>query len=249
MSRAAGFSLVEMAVALVILGFLLGGLAMPLRTAVEQGRRDATRRQIDEAIEALIGFAAARGYLPCPAEPTSGGEESRTAAAPTAPCALRHGFVPAVALGLQGPVNEDGLLLDGWNNPLRYSVTHADADGDGVWDFTGAGEMADVGMADLSATLRICGQAACGSVRAEKIPAVIYSLGRHAAFTSADELENGGEATVAGGPSGREYGVGNDANFVATFYNDVPGAEFDDIVQWLSPNILFARLVAAGRLP
>ena len=43
---------------------------------------------------------------------------------------LQHGFVPATTLGIAGPRNDDNLLLDAWSNPLRYSVTASDVDGD-----------------------------------------------------------------------------------------------------------------------
>jgi hypothetical protein len=36
----------------------------------------------------------------------------------------------------------------------------------------------------------------------------------------------------------------------ATDYDaDAPNGELDDLVTWLSPSVLFSRMVSAGRLP
>jgi hypothetical protein len=40
-----------------------------------------------------------------------------------------------------------------------------------------------------------------------------------------------------------------DDNFVSHVPSNVVGNEFDDIVVWLSPNILFNRMIAARKLP
>ena len=63
---AAGFSLVEMAVVLVIVGLLLGSLMMPLSAQMENQRRETTAAGVAEVGEALLGFAAVYRRLPCP---------------------------------------------------------------------------------------------------------------------------------------------------------------------------------------
>jgi len=67
--------------------------------------------------------------------------------------------------------------------------------------------------------------------------AVIFSSGRNAPTggTSIDEAEN----------------IDDDAVFIShspTSATSVAG-EFDDLVTWISPGILFSRMIAAGRLP
>ena len=62
-----GFTLIEMAVVLAIVGFILGGLLVPLRTQFDAARYDTVRAQLRTAEEALIGYAVANGgRLPCP---------------------------------------------------------------------------------------------------------------------------------------------------------------------------------------
>jgi len=67
MSRPAGFTLVELAVAMVIIGLLLAAAMIPLSTQVELRSTADTRRTLDQIKEAIIAFAQANGRLPCPA--------------------------------------------------------------------------------------------------------------------------------------------------------------------------------------
>ena len=54
----AGFTLVEMAIVLMIVGLLLGGLLVPLSAQMEQRNVTETRKQLDEIQQALIGYAS-----------------------------------------------------------------------------------------------------------------------------------------------------------------------------------------------
>jgi len=250
----AGFSLLELAIVLMIVGLLLGGLIMPLSARMDQQKIDSTRQQLEQIRQALVGYALARDALPCPATPASNGLASATALG----CTRQHGFVPAVTLGLPGTQNQDKLLLDAWGSPIRYSVTNSDANTNGNWDFVRPGEMRTVTLANLAPSLDVCTTAtgssatACASnatTLSSSAPAVIISLGKDwASASSADQLENLG-ATVGGGPSGRTYPVAADEVFVNRTLGARVGNEFDDIVTWVSPTTLYGDLVSAGRLP
>jgi prepilin-type N-terminal cleavage/methylation domain-containing protein len=250
----AGFSLLELAIVLLIVGLLLGGLIMPLSARMDQQKVDTTRHQLEQIRQALVGYSLARDALPCPATPASNG----LAAAAGGGCARQHGFVPAVTLGLTGARNEDQLLLDAWGSPIRYSVTNSDVNGNGSWDFIQPGDMRAVTLANLAPGLDVCTTAAGSTATAcasnattlsSTAPAVILSLGKDwATASSADQLENLG-ATVGGGPSGRNYPVAGDEVFVSRTPAAATGNEFDDLVTWVSPATLYGELVSAGRLP
>ena len=62
----AGFTLIELAVSMFIIALLLGAVLVPLATQVEQRQVSETQKTLDDAKEALVGFALANGYLPCP---------------------------------------------------------------------------------------------------------------------------------------------------------------------------------------
>ncbi len=247
--RSRGVSLVELAIGLLILSLIIGGLLVPLANQVEQSRVTQTQRQLEEIRDALIGFALANGRLPCPASAASNGVES-----PPGGGACTHpwnGFVPAVTLGLS-QVDEQGYAIDAWGlarNRVRYAVTTANASA-----FTTAGQLRAIGMQALAPDLRVCrsgpgivgagAAATCGAgeVLSQTAVAVIHSLGANAATggISADEIQNPNPNSA-----------NNDRAFVSRV-RSAPGAaaaEFDDLLTWLSPNILFARMVAAGQLP
>jgi hypothetical protein len=236
------------------MGLILGGLAMPLSTQLENGRIRETREQLSEIEAAIQGFAITNGHLPCPATPGSNGLSSASAGG----CIVQHGFVPASTLGLVGPRNVDNLLLDAWSSPLRYSVSASDVDGDGDWDFIAPGEMRDVSISLLAPELVVCSAAAGASATAcsgpsvtltNTAPAVVFSMGKDwGSFASADQQENVG-TTLGGGPSGTSYPVASNVVFVSKRMSEQSGAEFDDLVFWSSPARLYHRLVAAGQLP
>ncbi len=249
-----GFSLVELAIVLLIMAIILGGLVAPLAAQRENARAEDAREQLRDAENAIYGFAAVNGFLPCPATPASSGFADASAAG----CAVQHGFVPATTLNLSGVRNQDNLLLDPWGSPLRYSVTAADSDANGSWDFTTAGEMQSVTLALLAPDLVVCGTSAgssptsCsnpGTTLAAQSPAVIYSLGRDwPSFASPDQQENVG-TTISGGASGQSYPVAADGVFVHRGRSDRSGEEYDDQLLWLSAQSLYSRLIETGHLP
>ncbi|MEM7206621.1 MAG: prepilin-type N-terminal cleavage/methylation domain-containing protein [Pseudomonadota bacterium] len=270
-----GFTLIEIAIVLLVVSLLLSAILVPLGGAFEESQRRGARAQVDEVIDAIIGFAIARSRLPCPATGASDGAEVIEDSS-TGECEVSHGFVPVATLGLVGELNADGLLLDTWNNPLRYSVTSVqattDVDGDGVDDdifvFTFTSGMQIVRIQNLTPDLVICTSAttdpACpdngddNTPRANQIPAVVFSMGKDwNQYDGADQRANAGEGEAGddfiileGGNTGTEYPIAGNEVFVAKGFTQVEGAEkFDDIITWLPENILYTRMIQAGVLP
>ncbi|MGE0080944.1 MAG: type II secretion system protein [Thiohalomonadaceae bacterium] len=106
MTRQGGFSLLELAVVLVILGLVMGGLLTPLGTSMEQRRVAATDAALSLAHEALLGFALVQGRLPCADQDGDGSEDCP---------ASGEGDLPWRTLGLTHARGRDA-----WGNPLRY---------------------------------------------------------------------------------------------------------------------------------
>ncbi len=248
LTLARGFTLTELAVVVAIIALLIGGMLMPLLAQDDVRRSQQTQKQLKEAIEALIGHAAANGRLPCPATAASNGQESFAAggSALNGNCSnFQDGFLPAATLGL-APTNSNGLLIDAWNQPIRYAVYTGTING-AVNPFTridGAkgATMPELGKVDaLSICVSATGIAAanCGAAArlADRAPAVLLSIGRNGA--------------IGGGGADEAANLNGDAVFVS--HDPAPAGaangEFDDIVVWLSPNLLFNRMIAAGRLP
>ena len=251
----AGFSLMEMAIVMTILGILLSGVLVGISTSTENNRRTTARNTLRQIEEALYGYAQITGYLPCPADSSNGGyavdlDPSKCDGPGTD--GLYHGFVPAATLGFYGAVDTNGLLTDPWGNPYRYSISQQD-DGAGNQIFVSASEIRDMfnsGTAITSTTypdlLRVCDTSACDIPYITDIaPAIVYSMGEDwAAYSSANEIQNSGNGTTTLGGHNVHDPASND--FVsATFAED----QYDDILVWLSPHILINRMVSAGRLP
>ncbi|HET9663636.1 MAG TPA: prepilin-type N-terminal cleavage/methylation domain-containing protein [Burkholderiales bacterium] len=253
--REHGFTLIELAVALFVLMLLLGSIVVPLTTQVEQRKLSDTRKALDTAREALIGFAAANGRLPCPASATSNGNESFAAggSAANGNCSnFFDGFLPAAALGY-APTDSFGYALDGWGivqNRLRYAVSNQTVNGI-TNPLTRSNGMSSAGLINLAAAqfLYVCNSALgvsagsnCGTAvaLASNALAVIYSVGPNAATggTSVHELENPN-------PNGGSA----DRIFVSRDWSTVSGSEFDDVMTWIGTSPLFNRMIAAGQLP
>jgi prepilin-type N-terminal cleavage/methylation domain-containing protein len=278
-STQTGFTLVEVAIVLLIVGILLGYTVALFPRQQELKQYRAVDRVMDQVIEAVIGFAQVNGRLPCPTQPNLAGVEDIDGAG----CNTYAGFVPVNTLGLDGRFNEDKLLIDPWGNPYRYYVTHVDFNGNGQSDFVTPGEMRLVGLVDsepdtwidLDGRYMICTDAgtatndrctgAAGVVfgrfkddfnswdrRYAGAPFVLLSMGKNwsEAAPEDDELENSG-ATEVTGTSGTKYLLKDVAAGKTNFVKRTTGFadKFDDVVRWASPSVLYSRMIQAGQLP
>ncbi len=222
-----GFTLLEMSIVLLIMGLLLGSVMRPMGSRIIERQRSETTDQLVTIREALIGYASVNHRLPCPIAAATTSLQSIDSE-----CHQMHGFVPAAVLGVTGQYNEAGLLVDSWGAPIQYHVSLSDADSDGLADFTTAHEMRDVSMQRLMPEFEVCNNTACGQLRANRIPAVLVSTGP-AQSSSSDEAEN----------------QNSDRRFVSRDVDVVGADQFDDIVLWLSGNVLYTRLLQAHVLP
>jgi len=234
-----------MAVALLVLTLLISAFLVPLQNQIELRKVTETQKILDQAMEALIGFAAANGRLPCPASATSNGLED-----PVGGGTCTHpydGFYPAATLGAS-PTDAQGYLVDAWGsiqNRVHYAVTTVSSNA-----FTTSNQIRATGMSGLAPNLNVCstatgiagGNCAAGTILTNTAVAVIYSTGKNAATggTGADEAENPN-------PNSSD----NDRAFVWHTASDsnAPNGEFDDLMVWLSPNMLYSKMLSAGQLP
>jgi len=246
-----GFTLIEMAVVLVVVALVLGSLLVPLASQVEQRRIDATTQTLEQARDAVLAFATARGRLPCPAG-TVNGQEVLTTNAATGDCATFWGLLPAATLGIS-PLDAEGFVRDGWGldqNRIRYAVRNATVGGQN-YVFTKTGGIKAAGMPAFNGSqfLYVCNSGTgvnsntdCGSAFSLTTEAVvvIWSVGPNAVTgsASADEAENPN-------PNGGSA----DRIFVSRPRGTGTGAEYDDQMVWITPPILFQRMIAAGQLP
>ncbi len=266
-----GFTLIELAVVLLVITLLLGTLLVPLSKQVEQRSIRLTAQRLQDAQEALLGFAMANGRFPCPAAAGGTGTEAfaaLTGNATNGKCAAFSGFLPGVTLGLAN-VDGQGYALDGWEtstNRLRYAVSGATVNGvaNVFTSFPAGGPgMRVAGISALSsavqAFLSVCASGVgiipgapptCGALGSANALAdgtavvVIYSLGANGFLTAGKVAPLNADEQVNFAAAGA---------FVSrTASGQVQGnaaAEFDDLVAWIALPTVVSRLVAAGQLP
>lgn len=241
-----GFTLVEMAIVLMIVGLLLGGLIPTLSAQMESQRISETRKQMDEIQQTVVGFAIANGRLPCPADPTLATGQAGAGTERTFPCTSNNstGVLPWATLG----VNE----TDAWGNRYTYRVSSDFADALGTTfgkdqygnDCIPSSTPVNASFAICSVgTLNVRSTATGGTNVATNVPAVIISHGKNGAGAY---TQQGTQLPVS---SDTDEQGNSDGSANLNYVNHTPTPGFDDQVMWLSGNILLNRMVAAGKLP
>lgn len=117
-----GFTLIELAIVLAILGLLLGGGSMLLQPLLDRNRRTDTIEKLKVIEDALVVYVSSNSVLPCPSVPTLGsGASNGVASIPgSGACGSfrTSGGVPWLTLGLT-----ERDVLDGWGRRISYAVT------------------------------------------------------------------------------------------------------------------------------
>lgn len=224
-----GFTLIEMAIVLVIVGLLLAGLLGPLTAQIEQRRAEETRIILDEAKEALVGYALANKFFPCPDTNLvpNGAEGVRNG---INECATLEGVLPWQVLGVRG--------LDAWGRYIRYRVSTNFSNNVTYFRISDTGDIrvnSDTGTLTTSAVAVLIshGPNGFGGINTTQAS----PANQMPAPAGADELEN------------------TDADAAPPlFISHTPtpqgsANEFDDTISWVSSSILVNRMVAAGQLP
>ena len=233
-SKQHGFTLIEIAIVIVIIGILIGTILGPISSQTRNSNIKKTETTINQVNDLLMAYFAANGHLPCPATDATNGVESRVGFVLTNGCTTQHGYVPSVTLAINGNTNENNQLVDAWTMPIRYSVDDRFSDSglvdlDGLLDELSALPLLGF-LGDANAALSVCTQSDCsqGNVVANSVPAVVFSTGPDRnTFVSDAQTENLDEDNV----------------FISKPPTQLEGEEFDDIVDWISPNLLKSYLI------
>ena len=220
-----GLSLIEVAIALAVSALLLGGLMVPLAAQIERYRLRETEAALGVALEALLGHAVAHdNRLPCPDIDGDGTEDLPGPAA--TPCRGIEGELPRATLGIPG--------RDGWGRPLRYRANDA---------FTARGGIPR--PPNTRGRLRIDNPRTAERLTVsdpEAPAAILFSCGANG-VPDGENDDTGGRAT----------GCSNPLRPDPRYAHAVPGRSgsgaFDDILVWMSKNVLLGRLVRAGTWP
>ena len=249
-----GFTLVEIAIVLLVVTIVLGYTVAMFPVQQELKQYNHVNDEMNSIVEQLVAYAQVNGRLPCPdSDATSDGLENAIGA-PFTDCTAFFGYLPARTLGIDGKYNAAGALVDPWGNEYRYAVSQGDASGDGQIDMVTANEIRDEGIDNvingpsppdlflcddstvLAATDLDCGTVTGGDVIGN-VAAVIVSRGKHfdPATISNTEAENVDDFLDGT----------NDKVYIAAPRRD----DYDDVVKWVSTNLLFSKMIEADQLP
>lgn len=233
-----GFTLVEIAIVLVIVGLLISAFLAPLSAQRDLKDYAETQKHMEEIKESLIGYALTHGYFPCPAISAINGAEDRTGATctDTGTGSKRAGFLPWAELGVP--------KLDNWNHLYRYSVTIA---------YTNS--LTKITLSPLtSADITIRTRNSLGNLvdltNANVVPFAVASMGRNGLGATNDDGTISPDLSVTN--TDEDANVGGTTIFVSRIFSSntaTGGGEFDDLVTWVPSGAYISRLVQANQLP
>lgn len=215
-----GFSLIEMAVVLIIFGLLIGGLLTPLSAQRDVKSYSETRDNLQKIRDALYGYAIINGKLPCPTTTTDPADNVNYGHGDaTCPLTAAVGVLPWKDLGVSEVDswgNQRSVTTDPWSGYWLYRVDPAFTSNFSLTTTT-SGNI-DVHKSDGTSL----------TVPAERAVAVICTTGK-------DRVANSENATFE--------------SVAPVYEDDVQSPTFDDMCIWITRPSLFNRMVTAGKLP
>jgi type II secretory pathway pseudopilin PulG len=248
MNKQNGFSLVELAIVFLIVAILLGGLIPILSTQHDASVAAENQRRLVDARDALYGYALSHGRLPCPASATDGAGTERVS---NGQCSQTAGVLPWVTLGVAD--------TDGYGRRLTYRVTPEFARSVPQTVFGGTCTNATIPpnppSPPLAASFALCSVGNItivddheGRTIATQIPAVVISHGKNGNGGYSQQgtrLANGSDQSEIDNQLTNDGTSTHDTRFVSKPQTET----YDDTVVYLSPSLLFQRMIAAGKLP
>lgn len=237
-SEQAGFTLIEIAVVLVIVGLLIGSFIGTFAERIDTTRRDNATRELIEIKKVLIAYAFTQTppRLPCPDTNADGFQNI-------------DGFGNCSAGGAPGllPWRDLGLGLgDAWDNHYSYWVNNGYASNAGfdLNSADGGGGNANIQTRLNDADVNIVSNAV----------AVVFSHGKNG--LGAISIDNTNRPTVpapGNGHDDEDENVDDDTAFMSRPPSEegaaATGGVFDDIVVWISSYEIKSAMVEVGKLP
>jgi prepilin-type N-terminal cleavage/methylation domain-containing protein len=229
-----GFTLIELAVVLVIIGVLLASFLGTLGARIENTRRSETLEALDKIKLSLYGFAMSQSpvRLPCPDNDNDGLEDMAGASCSTL---TTPGNLPWATLGISRG--------DAWGSTFSYWVADQYSNAAGFslgTDATGVAQIDD--------------DSTGGNLISNNIAAVIISHGRN--MYGSIDVNNVARTAVPAGTAYDDERENLDVDGAAPVLfisrpvaSEEAATAYDDMLVWIPEFELKGKMVQAGALP
>jgi prepilin-type N-terminal cleavage/methylation domain-containing protein len=245
----AGFTLIEIAIVLLVVTILLGYTVAMFSVQQELRQYRNAESQMDSAIRHLTAFAQVNGRLPCP--DTGAGTIDGLEDALVDDCVAFFGFLPAKTLGMNGKFNDQGVLLDPWGSGYGYAVSAVDVGADGTFELVSANGIRNAGIAAVQPDLFICDDSNtpgddidCTTVTGNEVlgsngevAAVLVSMGKDSDIPASSNIQ------------AENIDNFDDGTLDKVYIFSPQREDYDDVVKWISTNLLFSKMIEAEQLP
>lgn len=228
MKHQTGFTLIEIAVVITIIGLLIGSLMIPLATQIDNAKIQNTNDMLAQVKEALLRYATNNKRLPCPANATNTGQEDSS-------LCDQQGNLPWASLGVS--------KYDAWGRPFQYRVYETyTTPPNGLCDPNN--KLAGIcspspNQTDLAVEME-------NTTILSNVAVVVFSYGKNGHHDDLPAFDNILRKEVVTSPD--SYFRNGDPN---TYYyakgNYIPNS-FDDNLIWLTRTVLIDHLVTAGKM-
>ncbi|MCG3202951.1 MAG: hypothetical protein NFCOHLIN_02837 [Gammaproteobacteria bacterium] len=253
--RHAGFTLIELAVVLLIVTILIALGIGAFSTAIRARHYTTTAVRIESIRDALSNYLRTHHHLPCPDRdfnaPDGEGEEHRVTPgdAATACPPQNFGIVPFRDLG----INRDDAL-DGWDNFFSYKVSNVNLSvppprTNKNWTVYSTNDAVNEMWVGNDGALSDTGGALGSGVTNAVVVIISHGPNGYGAYTTAgtrNVLPTAADAALTDEQVNTTVGL----NFVDRPATDVPpaggGGTFDDVVSRMLPLDLLAPLIKDG---
>jgi prepilin-type N-terminal cleavage/methylation domain-containing protein len=228
-----GFTLIELAIVLVIIGVLLGSFLGTLGARIDNARRTETVEALDKIKLSLYGFAMSQSpiRLPCPDTDNDGLEDMAGASCSTL---SSPGNLPWATLGISRG--------DAWGSNFSYWVADLYSNAAG---FTLATDATGVAQVDDSIG---------GNLISNNIAAVIISHGKN--MYGSIDVNNVARSAVPAGAAYDDERENLDVDGAApvlfisrSVASEEAATAYDDMLVWIPEFELKGKMVQAGALP
>ena len=249
LQRQSGFTLIELAIVLVIIGVLIGSFLGTLGARIDTTRRAEAQADLVAIKTAILGFAISSGgpFLPCPCtancatDAANPGLENRNVATGTCTAGAAAGYLgylPWATLGLKP--------ADSWNTLYRYWV-----DPDFSDDGTGAGSVFDLADTGSGQVRTRSPNGLTTPLVASNVIAVVFTQGKNT--FGGLSVDGAARPAIPAGNVDETDNADTNSGFVSRTPTEAgattAGGEFDDIVLWITDYEIKARMAEIGILP